>query len=173
MRHLDAAGKRRWFGAALAILAGPAFVLLVLMVQGPGLVDELQTIRPGMTYQEVKAVLVRPHVARPLAQSFGTPNKLSAAVLRGEPSFEKQEWGRVDNPSHYEPEWARVGNTYNGRPASVAERRRYTIRHWGVANTQSYAFIVIFDEQDMVVSSYWTVPAESRFQGWLRWMLGL
>jgi hypothetical protein len=173
MRHLDTAGKRWWFGAAIALLAGPAFVLLGLTVRGPGLVDAFQTIRPGMTYQEVQNVLVRPRVAGLLARSFGTPNTLSAAVLRGEPSFEKQEWGRVDNPSRYEPEWARIRNTSNGRPASAAERRRYTVRQWGVANTQSYAFIAVFDDNDILVCRYWTIPAESRFAGRVRRLFGL
>jgi hypothetical protein len=173
MRHRDAAARRLWFRPVLALLAGPAFMLLVLVIRGPGLVDEFQTIRPGMTYAEVQAVLVQPHVSGPLARSFGTPNSLSAAVLRGEPSFEKQEWGRVDNPSHYELEWARIRNTSNGRPASAAERRRYTVRQWGVANTQSYAFIAVFDDKDVVVCRYWTVPAESRFAGRVRRLFGL
>jgi hypothetical protein len=55
MRHLAAAGRRRWLFAALGLLAVPAFLLLVLMVQGPGFVDEFEAIQPGMTSAEVRA----------------------------------------------------------------------------------------------------------------------
>jgi hypothetical protein len=167
------ANKRLWFVAGLVILGVPACALpAVLMHQSPQLVAEFQTIQPGMTYQEVQAVLVRPHVAGPLAESFGTPNPDSLAELRGEPSFEQKEWGRVDSPSQYEAEWTRTWKVQNRLPLSTAERRRYTVRQWGVANTQSYCFIAVFDENEVLVCRYWTIPAESRLRGWLRRVSG-
>ena len=99
------ANKRLWFGAGLALLVALAWVLsFVLVPRNADPVAAFQTIQPGMTYQEVRTVLVQPHVAGPLARSFGTPNPLSEAVWRGEPSFEEQEWGWVNNPTNYEAE---------------------------------------------------------------------
>jgi hypothetical protein len=166
----NAVGKRPWVIAGLALLAALAFALVL---RNPNPVAEFEKIQPGMTYQEVQAVLVQPHVASPLARSFGTPVKDAEAVLKGDPSFEKDEWGRVDNPSQYEPEWARVWKKQNGVALSTAERRMYTVRQWGVANTQSYSFIAIFDAKQRVVCRYWTVPTESAVRGWLRKVFGL
>jgi hypothetical protein len=163
------AKKRFWLVAGLVILGALACALpAVSLRQSPQLVAEFQTIQPGMTYQEVQAVLVRPHVAGPLAESFGTPIPDSLAVLRGQPSFEQEEWGRVDSPSQYEAEWTRTWKGQNRLPLSSAERRRFTVRQWGLANTQSYSFIAVFDDNEVLVCRYWTIPTESRLRGWLR-----
>jgi hypothetical protein len=165
--------KWLWFVAGLVILVALACALpAVLMPQSPKLVAEFESIQPGMTYQEVRAVLVRPHVAGPLAESFGTQVPDALAVLRGGPSFEQEEWARVDGPSQYEAEVTRGWKAQNRRPLSSAERRRYTVRQWGVANIQSYSFIAVFDENDVLVCRYWTIPTESRLRGWVRRVSG-
>jgi hypothetical protein len=159
--------------AVVCFLVAPAIVVpVVVVVQRPDPVSDFRTIQPGMKSKEVQAVLVRPHVAYPLAWSFGTPTAGSEAVLRGEPSFIKREWGRVDDPFQYEPEWARSLKAHTGQPLSSAELQMVTMRQWGVANTQSYSFIAVFDENDVLVCRYWTTPTESRFRGWLRRVVG-
>jgi hypothetical protein len=132
-----------------------------------------QRIRPGMTYQEVKAVLAQWHVAIPLARSFCTPIKQEWPELRGEPSFEKREWGRVDSDCLYEPDCARDWRVKNRVPLSKAARRKYTVRQWGVGNTASYTFIGVFDETDVLVCRSWGAPTESSFRRWSRWIFGL
>jgi hypothetical protein len=160
--------------AGLAVVFALACALATVLVpKSPGPVAMFQAIEPGMTYQDVQAGLVQPQVAGPLADSFGTPVKDAQAVPRGEPSFEKQEWGRVDSAFQYEAESSRDWRVQNRLPVSTSERRRYTVRQWGVANTQSYSFIAVFDEKDMLVCRYWTIPTESRFRGWLRRTVGL
>jgi hypothetical protein len=163
-----AANNHPRYVAGLAIAALFATLTTVLVPTHPDPRAAFQTIEPGMSDTEVRAVLVRPHVADTLARSFGSPVKEAQAVLRGDPSFEKREWGRVDSPSVYEAEWAREWKADNRVPLSTADRRMYTVRQWGVANTQSYSFIGIFDEDDVLVCRYWNVPSESRFRGWLR-----
>jgi hypothetical protein len=158
------------FAVALAL---PLAAVLVLYSPEPDPVATFETIQPGMTYQEVQAVLVHPQVAGPLARSFGTPVNEAQAVLRGAPSFEKQEWGRVDSASQYEAEWSRDWRVQNRLPISTSERQLYTVRQWGVANTQSYSFVAVFDEKDALVCRYWGTPTESRFCGWLRRAFGL
>jgi hypothetical protein len=176
MQHpsaMSAAGKRLWTSAFLACVVLTFLLAFVLVPQRRDPTAEFQAIKPGMTYQQVQAVLAQPHVAGPLARSFGTPVKESLPVLQGDPSFEKQEWGRVDGPAQYEPEWARVWRTQNRVPLSTAERRLYTVRQWGVGNTQSYCFIAIFDESGVLVCRYWSVPTESQFGVLLRRNFGL
>jgi len=166
---LSAARNRPRVVACLAMAVALTWVLAaVFFPRSPDPVVGFQAIQPGMTYEEVKAVLAQPHLARPLACSFGTPVKEAEAVLRGEPSFEKREWGRVDGPSQYEAEWAREWRAENRLPLSTSARRTYVVRQWGVANTQSYSFVAVFDEEDVLVCRYWTVPTQSRFHGWLR-----
>jgi hypothetical protein len=169
-RDWSSAGRSRpRLVAGLAAVAVLTFALaIVFFPRSPDPVVEFEAIRPGMSYEEVRAVLVRPHVARPLSHSFGSPVKEAEAVLRGEPSLEKREWGRVDGPSRYEAEWAREWKVQNRVPLSTSPRRTYVVRQWGVANVQSYCFIAVFDEEDVLVCRYWTVPTESRFRGWLR-----
>jgi hypothetical protein len=81
--------------------------------------------------------------------------------------------GRVDGTPQYEPESTRDWKVQNRLPLSTSERRMYTVRQWGVANTQSYSFIAVFDEKGELVCRYWTVPTESHFRGWLRRRFGL
>jgi hypothetical protein len=154
----------------LRLVAGLALACALAAIFTPASADPVvvfQTIQPGMTYQEVRTVLAEPEVAQPRARSFGTPVKEAQAALRGEPSFEMQEWGRVDSAWEYEPERLRPWRAQNRLPLSTAERGMYTVRQWGVGNTQSYSFIAIFDEQAVLVCRYWTVPTESRFRGWI------
>jgi hypothetical protein len=165
--------RLRLIAGLATVLALPCALAAVLLFKSPDPVAAFQATEPGMTYQEVQAVLVQPQLAGPLARSFGTPVKEAQAVLRGEPSFEMQEWGRVDSASQYEPESARVWKAQQRLPLSISERRMYTVRQWGVANTQSHAFIAVFDEKGVLVCRYWTVPTESRFGGWLRRTFGL
>jgi hypothetical protein len=165
--------NRRWIVAGVVVvLALTGALTAVFIPRNPDPVAAFETIRPGMTYEEVRAVLVQRHVAVPLARSFGTPVDDAYAVLRGDPSSEKLEWGRVDGPTAYEAEWAREWRANNRVPLSTAPRQQYVVRQWGVANTQSYSFVAIFDEHDVVVCRYWTVPTESRMQGWLRRRFG-
>jgi hypothetical protein len=171
---INAATPRQRFHAGLAMaIALTSALVLIFVPRSPDTARALQTIQPGMSYQEARAILLQPHLAGPLAESFTSPVKEAQAVLRGDPSFEKQEWGRVDNSSQYEPEWARAWKKQNGLALSTAERRMYTVLQWGIANTQSYSFIAIFDENEVLVGRYVTVPSESKFRGWLRRLLGL
>jgi hypothetical protein len=168
----DRRGIRLVAGLAV-VLALACALATVLVPKSPNPVAVLGALVPGMTYQDVQAVLLQPEVAGPLASSFGSPVKEAQAVLRGEPSFEKQEWGRVDSALQYEAEWARDWKVQNPLPVSTSERRKCTVRQWGVGNTQSYSFTAVFDEKDMLICRYWTVPSESRFRGWIRRTFGL
>jgi hypothetical protein len=176
MRNSSATGssdKRIWLIASLAALSvlGSGLVLVKLHhMRSP--VTAFETIRPGMTYQEVRAVLAQRHVAVALASSFGTPNKDSAAVLHGNPSFESREWGRVDGPFQYEPQWARPERSRLGLPLSAGKLRMYTTRQWGVANTQSYSFTAVFDEEDILQCHFWNTPSESWLRGRVRVVFG-
>jgi hypothetical protein len=170
---VDGAGKRYWLGASLAgALVLTLALAAALALHRPNPTATFQTTQPGMTYKDVKAALTRRDVAVELARSFGTPVPEAQAALRGEPSFEKQEWGRVDDAWQYESEPSRAWKADHRLPLSTSERCRYTVRQWGIANTQSYAFIAVFDADDVLVCRYWTVPSESRFRGWVRNALG-
>lgn len=80
--------RRSWIVAGLALTAAVVLAIAAIFsLREPEPVATLQTIHPGMTYEKVKDLLTQPHVAGPLAQSFGSPVKESQAVLRGEPSF--------------------------------------------------------------------------------------
>jgi hypothetical protein len=125
-----------------------------------------------MEYKEVKYLLAQPDVAALLAKSFGSPIKEAEAVLNGQPSFERCEWGRVNGSWDFEPETVRDWRVHNGIPLSTAERRQYTVRQWGVVNTQSYSFIAVFDENDVLVCRWLSVPSETWIRGWIRNKLG-
>jgi hypothetical protein len=168
----SAVRKHRWWILGLSAVTGVVLVcIFALEPTNPEPI--LKTIQPGMTYHEVRAILSQPAVAVPLAQSFGGPVKEAQAVVDGQPSFERREWGRVDGSWEYEPESCRTWRTQNGVPLSTAERREYTVRQWGVCNTRSYSFIAVFDDKEVLVCRWVSVPSESWLHAWIRINLGL